>query len=235
MTPERTLGEFRAVEFSRFQMEYAMMEACLTFVAEQDMEHTVCFSERMWKHILNGCKPQGGKPMLRRDAQEWPSMDEILFLTGTQRNNRSDGYDYLCIAAPKQIVMGGKYKTVTGSFTLPFRQANELVRQMRREFLRVFLHWISEELFVMERRGVRRDAVMCIDHFFYHYNMIMGTNATDRESMRRMAKRWLEEAKMLPKDIDCEDAVMVYEREEEKRGRNIDEILTDAKAHDKKC
>jgi hypothetical protein len=234
VAPESPMGEFKAVEFSQFQMEYAMMGAWMVFVNERDMEHTVCFSERMWKNMLNGCRPQGGKQMLKRDAGEWPTMDEINFLTGTKRNKKTDGYDYLCIAAPKQMVVGGQYKTVTGSFTLPFRQANALVKQLRREFLRVFLHWISEELFVMERRGIRRDVVMCIDHFFYHYNMCLGTNATDRESMRRMAKRWLEEAKMLPEDIDCEDALMVYEKEEDKRGMNVDEIITDVKTHRKK-
>lgn len=228
------LTEFRPVEFSKFQMEYAMMESWLTFVNDRDMEHTHCFSERMWKNMLNGCKPQGGKPILKRDPTVWLTMDEVLFLTNTQRNKKTDGFDYLCIQTPKSLVIGGKIRQVTGSFTLPFKQANGLVKQLRREFLRIFLHWISEELFVMERRGVRRDVVMCIDHFFYHYNMCLGTNATDRESMRRMSKRWLEDAKMLPEDIDCEDALMVYENEEKKRGMNIDEMITNVKAQPKK-
>ena len=228
------LTEFRAVEFSRFQMEYAMMEQWLTFVGERDMEHTHCFSERMWKNMMNGCKPQGGKPILKRDPTQWLTMDEILFLTCGQRNRKTDGYDYLCIQTPRVIVIGGRFRQVTGSFTLGFKQANALVKQLRREFLRFFLHWICEELLVCDRRGVQRDVVMCIDHFFYHYNMCLGTNATDRESMRRMSKRWLEEAKMLPEDIDCEDALMIYENEEEKRGMNIDEIITSVKTQAKK-
>lgn len=234
IAPQQPLTEFEPVVFSRFQEEYAMMESWLTFVNERDMEHTSCFSERMWKNMLNGCKPQGGKPMIKRDPTQWLTMNEILFLTGTQRNRKTDGFDYLCIQAPRTMVIGGCYKQVTGSFTLPFRQTNALVKQLRREFLRVFLHWICEELFVMDRRGIQRDVVMCIDHFFYHYNMCLGTNATDRESMRRMSKRWLEEAKMLPEAIDCEDALMVYENEEKRRGMDIDEMITSVKTHAKK-
>ena len=231
VVPEPPLTEFQPVEFSQFQMEYAMMESWLAFVAEQDMSHTACFSERMWKNMLNGKRPQGGKVMLKRDAKEWLSMDEINFLTGTKRNKKTDGFDYLCIAAPRTMVIGGQFKQVTGSFTLLFEQANALVRQLRREFLRFFLHWICEELFVCDRRGIRfdsksgRDVVMCIEHFFYHYNMCLGTNATDRDSMRRMAKRWLWDAKMLPSDITDEEVLFFYEKEEERRGKNIDELI----------
>jgi len=67
--------------------------------------------------------------------------------------------------------------------------------------------------------------VMCIEHFFYHYNMCLGTNATDRDSMRRMAKRWLWEAKMLPSDITDEEVLFFYEKEERRRGKNIDELI----------
>lgn len=217
IAPQPPLTEFQPVEFSRFQEETAMMEAWLTFVPESNMEHSYCFSERMWKNMLQGKKPQGGKVMLRRDPKEWLSMDEILFLTSTKRNRKTDGFDYLCIAAPKVMVIGGQYKQITGSFTMPFKETNAFVKQLRREFLRIFLNWICEEIFICDRRGIRRDVSMCVDHFFYHYNMSLGANATDRDSMRRMAKRWLVEAKMLPMLIDDEDVLFVYEKEESTR------------------
>ena len=229
VAPEPTLSEFTPVEFSPFQSESAIMSAALTMVTEQQIDHTVCFSERMWKNILNGKKPQGGKMQLKRDPQVWPSMDEILFLTDTQRNKKTDGFDYLCIAAPKQVVIGGQFKQVTTSYTLSFRQANALVKQLRIDFLHVLLYWITEEIFACNRKGIQRDIVMCIDHFFYHYQMCLGDNATDRESMRRMTMRWLEESKMLPLGIDDEDALFMYEREDSKRGIDIDAMIKDVK------
>lgn len=244
IAPEPPLTEFQPVVFSPFQQEYAMMEQWMLFVSEKDMEHTVCFSERMWKNILAGKAPQGGKVILKRNPTDWPTMDEICFLTGTKRNKKTDGFDYLCIQAPRTMVIGGCFKVVTGSFTLKCNEANALIRQLRHEFLRIFLHWICEELLVCDKRGIRfdsksgRDVVMCIEHFFYHYNMSLGTNATDRDSMRRMAKRWLEDARMLP-EIDDEDVLFFYEKEEERRGKNIDELIESTKANNrmrnKKC
>lgn len=230
VAPEPVLSELTPVEFSPFQRESVIMSAALMLVSEQAMDHTVCFSERMWKNILNGRRPQGGKTQLRRDPQDWPTMDEILFLTGATRNKKTDGFDYLCIATPKTIVVGGQYKQVTSSYTLPLRQANALVKQLRADFLHVLLYWITEEQFACNRNGIRRDVVMCIDHFFYHYQMCLGGSATDRESMRRMAMRWLEDAKMLPLGIDDDDALFVYKKEEQQGGINADEMLANVKS-----
>jgi hypothetical protein len=75
---------------------------------------------------------------------------------------------------------------------------------------------------------------MIVDHFFYHYNMVIGTNGKDRDSMRRMATRWLEEAKILPNDGvdfgDAEDLQYVYERETENQDINIDALLMKLKS-----
>ena len=223
------LTEFQPVEFSQFQQEMAIMETGLILVPEQQMDHTVCFSERMWKNMLNGRRPQGGKTQLKRDPQEWPTMDEILYLTDQQRNKNTDGFDYLCIQAPKSVVIGGQYKTVTTSYTLPFRQANALVKQLRREFVRILLNWTKKELALCDLRGVERDVIMCIDHFFYHYNMCLGTNGTDRDSMRRMAMRWLEDARMLADDINDEDVLFEYEKESSKQTISIEALIEEIK------
>lgn len=222
---ENRLTEFQPVEFSAFQQENALISSSIMLVAEQAMEHTICFSQRMWTNILNGKKPQGGKAMLKRDPQDWPTMDEINFLTDVTRNKKTDGFDYLCIAAPKTIVIGGKYKQVTGSFTLPFRQSNELVKTLRREFIRILLNWVRKELALCDLRGIERDVIMCIDHFFYHYNMCLGTNGTDRDSMRRMAMRWIEDSKMLADDIEDDDVLFEYENEQAKQTEPIEELI----------
>lgn len=227
------LNEFQPVEFSQFQQESAIMSVSLMMVPEQTMDHTVCFSERMWKNILNGKKPQGGKALLKRDQQEWPTMDEILFLTDMQRNKKTDGFDYLCIATPKTVVIGGQFKHVTNSYTLPFRQANGLVKQLRREFVRILLNWVMKEQALCDLRGVERDVVMCIDHFFYHYNMCLGTNGTDRESMRRMAMRWIEDARMLADDINDDDVLFEYENETDKQKVSVEDLIEDIKKNKK--
>ena len=226
---DNKLSEFQPVEFSKFQQESAIMAASIMLVPEQDMEHTMCFSQRMWNNILSGKKPQGGKIMIKRDPQQWPTIDEVCFIANIQRNKRTDGLDYLCIAAPKAIAIGGRYKQVTTSFTLPLQQANEMAKYLRREFIRILLNWIRNEMALCDIRGIKRDIAMCVDHFFYHYGMCLGTNGTDRESMRRMATRWMKESKMMADDIEDEDVLFEYEKEQ-KKAMPIDVLLDEMKA-----
>ena len=219
------LTEFQPVVFSPYQTEAAIMEADIILVPEGQMDHTVCFSERMWKNILNGRKPQGGKALLKREPTEWPSMEEVNFLTNLSKNKKTDGYDYLCVAAPKAVRMGTSYKMVTTSFTLTAAGASELARYMKREFVRVMLHEICEEIALNDKRGLRREVMSCIDRFFYRNNICLGTNTKDRDTMRRMATRWMEDAKMLGKDVKDEDALFVYERENANKNITLEEML----------
>ena len=221
---DHPLTEFQPVEFSPFQTEHVMMSSWLVLVNESESDNTVCFSERMWKNILSGRKPQGGKVLIKRDPQQWPTMDEINLLTGVPRDKRSDGYDYLCIEAPRTILVGRRYKQVTTSFTLPQSAANEMAKTMRLEFIRVMVKFIKDELSYCDIKGIEREITMCVDHFFFHYNICLGTNMKDRDTMRRMAARWLEDAKVLVKDITSDDVLFLYEKECENMGRSLDDL-----------
>lgn len=229
------LGETEAVEFSVYQDEMAIIAADIMLVPERQMDHTLCFSERMWKNILNGRSPKGGKVQLRRTPQDWPTMDEVGFLTCSAKTKKSDGFDYLCIAAPKQIIMDGQYRSVTTSYTLTQAGASLLARYMRKEFIRVMLHEVLEEIALNDKRGIRRDVMSCIDRFFYRNNMCLGTNTRDRDSMRRMATRWIEEARLLGQDVKDEYALHVYEKEREQQQTvNLDVLIEEIK-NEKKC
>ena len=214
---DKPLTEFQPVVFSAYQEEMAIMLADMLLVPESQMDHTICFSERMWKNMLLGRKPQGGKSLLKREQTEWLTIDEINFLTGAQKTKKSDGFDYLCIQAPKAVSVGGQYKQVTSSFCMTSGGAGELVRYMRREFVRVLLHEICEEIALNDKRGIKRDVMSCVDRFFYRNNMCLGTNTKDRDSMRRMTMRWMQEAKLLGKDINDDEVLFVYEKEEANR------------------
>lgn len=227
------LAETEPIVFSPFQHEHVLMCACLQIDTEVEPTSN-CFSQRAWRNILQGKQPQGGKRVLNRDEDEWPTMQEICMLTGEKKIQRIDGYDYLCIEMPKQILVGRQYKPTSASFTLPATAANDLQRKLRYEFIRILLDWIRQERFFCNQQGIRRDLTMIVDHFFYHYNMVIGTNGKDRDSMRRMATRWLEEAKILPNDGvdfgDAEDLQYVYERETENQDINIDALLMKLKS-----
>jgi hypothetical protein len=55
--------------------------------------------------------------------------------------------------------------------------------------------------------------------------MCLGTNGTDRDSMRRMAMRWIEDARMLADDIKDEDVLFEYESETSKQMPTVEELI----------
>ncbi len=224
------LAEHEAVVFSPYQTESVIMASWLVLVPEQACEHTLCFSQRMWKNMTKGLHPPGGKPVFKRDASQWLTMDEVNALTGAARSKKYENSDYLCIQTPKVIAVGGEYKQVTPSFTLSQTAAGELLRQLRQEFVRIPLHWVQQELAMCDVKGIHRDTVACVDHFFYHYNIIIGVNPTDRDSMRRMALRCLDEARGLPDDIDDDDVTFIYENERQEQGKTVEEMIKEVQS-----
>ena len=217
------------------------MSHFLQFDAGSDGIHAECFSQRSWRNILQGKMPIGGKRVLNRDENEWPTMQEICLLTGDKKVQRMDGYDYLCIEMPKEILVGRQYKPTNASYTLPPSAANSMVTLLRTFFIFVMLDWVRQERHFCNVHGIslkKRNLTMMIDHFFYYYDICIGTNGKDRESMRRMAIRWIDEAQMLPNDgVDfdaAEDLHYIYDDERENLDVDIPTLLKEIKCPVKK-
>jgi hypothetical protein len=235
MDTDHRLTEFDPVQFSPYSAPSWIMGTALTLVDACAVKHTVCFSQRMWNNMLRGKAPAGDKTIVNRDPQEWLTTEEINTLNGLPRSKRMDSYDYLCIEAPKSVIVGHQYRQVTPSFTLPVPAANDLIRQLRILFVFRLSVWIRNEQMRCITIGIPiRDIGMCIDHFFFHYEMNMGASGTDRDSMRRMAVRWLSEANLLADEIDDEDVLHVYEVERANRIPSFADSLKDVKTSVKK-
>lgn len=222
---QNPLTEFQPVKFSPFQTESVIMSTWLMTIGESLVENAVCFSQRQWYNMLNGKLPQGGDVILKRNPEVWLTMEEVITLTRQKRNGKTDGMDYICIETPKSIVVGQQYKQVTPSFALPYVATCDLVRRMRQEFIRVFVEWMRKEMAYCDIQGIQRDITTCVDHFFYHYNMELGANGADRDSMRRMAKRWMEDSHAFVNSITDEDVLFVYQNERETRQTPLDDML----------
>lgn len=226
----RRLTEQEPVVLPSFLKESAIMQYGLLLVPEQACEHSVCFSQRMWQNMLKGRRPQGGKKMIDRDQDEWLSVEEVNMLMGTFTKTKFKNCDYLCIQAPKTAMQGTVEKTVTPSYTLTAGKAYELTKELRTNFVYVLLRWVRNEQMMCDYKGIDRDVMTCIDHFFNHYNIMIGLNPTDRDSMRRMAVRWMNDAWQVANSVDDEDATFVYERERETQRRSMDKELKGVKA-----
>ncbi len=184
----------------------------LMLVPERSCEHTVCFSQRMWQNMMKGRKPQGGKVVLNRDPEEWLSPNEIDLLTGIRRPMKARNSEYLCIQTPKTAMQGAEIKTVNASYNLTASVANELVDEMRRRFVCTLVIWVQNEMASKAYEGYKRDIATCVDHFTNHYNMMIGALPAERDVLRRMARRWMDDVKLLPDNLD-EETNFVYSQD----------------------
>ena len=234
------LTEFQGVKFSSFDPAFRWMYNFLQ-IDGVGISHAGCFSQRSYNNMLQGRPPQGGKRIINRDETEWLTMQEICLLTGDKKIQRMEGYDYLCIEIPREIIIGGEYRPTNASHTMPPSAATSMVATMY-DFLKfTLLDWVRQERRYCHKHGInldKRNLTIMIDHFFYHYDICMGTNRKDRESMRRMAIRWIEESVMFPNDCvdfsDADDLNFIYESEYEDKDLEIKDLLKELKAGLKK-
>ena len=234
------LTEFEPVKFSPFQHEHILMSNFLQIDVCNDVVHAECFSQRAWRNILQGKMPAGGKRVLNRDETEWPSMQEVCLLVG-KKVQRMESYDYLCVEMPKEILVGREYRPTNASYSLPPSAAYSMVSLLRNFFIFILLDWVRQERHFCNVHGIsmkKRNLAMIIDHFFYDYDICIGTNGKDRESMRRMAIRWIEEAQMLPNDgvnfDEAEDLFEIYDDECSDKDVDIKTLLKELKDDVKK-
>ena len=235
--PQSPLTEQQAVSFSPFQHEHVLMSSSLVLADGSEPANPICFPQRQWTNMLRGRQPQGGKRILQRDPEQWLTTQEVCVLINDRANAKTDGFDYLCIEIPRTILVGDQLVSTNASFVMPRDAATQLQTMMRQELVRCLVDWIRRERHWCNMKGVERDLTAVIDHFFYHYQICLGTNMRDRESLRRMASRWIEEALVLPHDyltFDDEDAMFIYEKERDAQDVPIETLLKELKVRVKK-
>jgi len=204
-------------EFCRFQHEYLVMKNSLVLINESDQRDPWCFSQRAWNNILRGKSPTGGPAVLKRDADEWPTISEICTLLGEKNVQKMEGYDYFCIQMPPEVMMGDIIRRTNGSYSLRRPEAMMMVRLLRDEFIHVFLDWLIQDRRYCNRVGIHRPIGTTIERFFERYHIFIGTSKKERDSMYRMGRRWLEDAHLLPNDrVDFSDSDIHYEGERER-------------------
>ena len=229
---DNRLTEFDPVEFSEFEHESVMIGYGLMLIPEPQQTNTACYSQRAWKNILSGKPPTGGKRLIVRDPEVWPTAQEICTLTGDKKIQRMDGYDYLCIAMPREIYRGKQVRQTNGSYSLPFKEANTIASMLRNNFMHLFLDWFVQERRWCNKNGVWRDIGTVIEHFFDRYQIQIGGDRKERDTMRRLAYRWIDHTKMLPNDriqFDWDDLFSLDPKEEEAAKDFLEELDNNGK------
>lgn len=158
---------------------------------------------------------------MQRDPQTWPDTKDLCAIIGEKSVKKMEAYDYLCIEMPNDVMMGDQLRHTNGSYSLRQHDAIELQCLLRDEYVHTFLDWLIQDRRYCNQMGIRRQIATTIERFFERYYIFVGTNKTERESMYRMGRRWIEKAYACPNDrIDFgEDLTFVTDAEMAQRDK----------------
>ena len=149
----------------------------------------MCYSARAWKNICSGKLPKGGKLIFIRDEKEWPNIKEIVTLEGRSTKLNEEKFDYLCIALPREVMLGGAVMRTNASCTLQATAAMKLANVMRDEFYHHFYEWCLNEERMFRQKGVAIHKTERMERFFARYDIPMKWGNNTENTMRQMAKR----------------------------------------------
>jgi hypothetical protein len=166
-------------------------------------------------------------------------MTEVCTMIGEKKIQRMDGYDYLCIKIPSEVMMGDTLRKTNGSYSLDVRESLILQRLLRNEFIHYFLDWVIQDRRYCNKIGLYRPIGSTIERFYERYYIQIGRDVKERNSMYRMSRRWIIDAKILPNDrIDFSDSDLHHVSDTEERHLEpeytADTFLNEYKTENKK-
>lgn len=187
----------KPVTFVEYSQEYVIMSIGLRILNDKAMARSHCYSQFAWKNMLQGRAPGGGLKIIRRDKTEWLSPTEVRTLADEKVPSVDENFDYLCIGTPREICVGGELHRITGSYSLDGRSAQALEALMRHEFQFCLLDWLQQDRKFCVNKGIERTRIESLERFLMVYDIPVSTDNKERESLRRMVNRWLNNAKAL--------------------------------------
>jgi len=156
--------------------------------------------------MLAGKPPQGGQKILNREPSQWLTVQEICTLEGKKPPKCQESFEYLCIAMPREVLIGQRVFRTNASYALDGHFAQVLGKLLRTEFYHNILDWLVQERRYCNQMGVKRNRIETLERFFAQFNIPVSMDQRERESMRRMVNRWLAKAYLLANDrIDFGD------------------------------
>ncbi len=185
------------VEFSRYTQEYVTLTNGLRIIPEQQQSRASCYSQIAWQNMLRGRMPQGGKPIILRNPDDYLTYSEICTLEALPNKTRSEAYEFLCIALPREVCIDGTVIRVHKSYTLDTRAANDLRGLLRDTFIRVFYDFDQRNRIFAQSQGFHRSDTEILERFLAEYNVPVSHDKKERNTLRRLVRRWRKEASYL--------------------------------------
>ena len=118
------------IEFSQYTEEYVVLTNGLRIIPEAQQHRASCYSQSSWQNMLRGRLPNGGKPIINRNPDDYLTYAEICTLERLPNKTKTEAYEFLCIAVPREVFIDGRVQRISKSYTLDTRAANQL-RQIK--------------------------------------------------------------------------------------------------------
>lgn len=188
------------IEFSPYRDEYTILTKGLRVVPETQQHRASCYSQSAWNNMLRGKLPQGGKPIINRNPNDYLTYAEICTLERLTNKTKTEAYEFICIAAPKEIVVNGRVQRVSKSHTLDSRAAQQMRRLLREDFIRNFLKFMKNNKTFADGNNFERSNTEVLERFFMENNVPVSHDQKERSTLLRLIQRWKKEAEALTHD-----------------------------------
>lgn len=193
----QSLAMDEPVRFSPYTRAHVVLLNGLRIVPEEQQHRAQCYSQSAWQNMLRGRLPQGGKPIIVRNPDDYLTYAEVCTLEHLPNTTKTEAYEYLCISVPREAYIGGRVERVGKSHTLDTSAAKQLVKLLRQDFVRAFLEFMrNNEIFALSE-GIERTNVEILERFMMRYDMPVSHDQKERETLRRLVVRWRKEAEQL--------------------------------------
>lgn len=209
------LGKNEPIIFNPYMPEHFTMRNSATATTAQKMVNAACFSQVQWQNMLAGKHPNGGKPIIRRNPEDWLSFAEVQILNGKKEYTKSQKEDYLCIRLPAEVEMVDTVRRVTPYYNLDTQGTRQLIVQLNNDFKRSLVEWALSTFDFCTSHGVLtcRAQTASLERYLMRYGI--ETTEDEKDNMRRIINRWLKAEHCYFSAYSCMD--MQYEDSRDKR------------------
>lgn len=183
------LERMQPVVFNCYTFEYRLLQIGSIPDKPTGPRTVMCLSQQSWSNILRGKLPYGGKVIIRRQPDDWPTPTEIATLEGRSLKRNEEKFDYICIQLPLEVMIGGVVFRTDKTFALTSKVAQQLSNVMRDEFYHYFSEWMIQEYRLFKSRGVTISKSEMMERFFAQYDIPMRNDFNSGNTMRMMMKR----------------------------------------------
>ncbi len=187
------------ITFSPYTQEHVVLVNGLRIVPEGQQHYASCYSSSAWQNMSRGIPPQGGKAVIRRNPDDYLSYAEVCALECMPNKTKKFGYEFICLAIPREICKNGKIVHTNKSFTLDSSAAYQLRSLLRNQYIRTYVDFENRSKIFAEAHGIKRSSVEILERFLMEYDIPVSHTKNEVDTLRRLAQRWRKEAALMAK------------------------------------